>query len=225
MFFIKAGGQADLSHVIYNGFHLNRYQIGPAESAQVRQNLNLDGRFIIGHFSRLSPWKGQHILLKALSQCPDHVNAIFVGDALFGEEAYVQQLHELVKDSDLSERVHFLGFRTDIPQLMSACDLITHSSTAPEPFGRVIVEAMLCSKPVIAANAGGATEIIEHNKTGWLTPPGDFEQLARMICQCHNHPEHTTAIAQAGQAYATQQCDLQNINPKIDQLLRQIVYQ
>jgi glycosyltransferase involved in cell wall biosynthesis len=51
---------------------------------------------------------------------------------------------------------------------MAACDLVTHTSTAPEPFGRVIVEAMLCGTPVIAAGAGGATELIEHGKTGWL---------------------------------------------------------
>jgi glycosyltransferase involved in cell wall biosynthesis len=221
--FIEAGGKADLSHVIYNGFHLNRYQTAPSTSAQIRQDLNLDGQFVIGHFSRLSPWKGQHILLKALSHCPENVMAIFVGDALFGEQAYVQQLHQLVKDLGLSKRVHFLGFRTDIPQLMSACDLITHTSTAPEPFGRVIVEAMLCGKPVIAANAGGAAEIIEHDRTGWLTPPGDAHQLAKMIGQCHTNTQHTSAIAQAAKEYATQQFNVSRINQEIDRLLNQVI--
>lgn len=220
--FIEAGGKADLSHVIYNGFHVNQYQTETLTSAQIRQDLNLNEQFVIGHFSRLSPWKGQHILLKALSHCPKNVVAIFVGDALFGEQAYIQQLHQRVNDLDLSRRVHFLGFHSNIPQLMSACDLITHTSTAPEPFGRVIVEAMLCGTPVIAANAGGATEIIKHNQTGWLTPPGDADQLAKMICQCHNHPEHTAAVAQAAQKYATQNFNLQLINPAIDQLLRQV---
>jgi glycosyltransferase involved in cell wall biosynthesis len=122
----------------------------------------------------------------------------------------------------LQEQATFLGFRSDIPLLMSACNLILHTSIAPEPFGRVIVEAMLCGTPVIAANAGGATEIIEQNKTGWLTPPGDVDQLGKMICQCHNHPEHIAAVVQAAQAYATQQFDLQLINPAIDQLLHRV---
>jgi glycosyltransferase involved in cell wall biosynthesis len=223
MAFIEAGGRADLCHIVYNGFQANHYQTNPSESEEVRQNLDWDGNFIIGHFSRLSPWKGQDILLKALPHCPENVVAMFVGDALFGEQAYVQQLHQLVKDLGLSKRVHFLGFRTDIPQLMSACDLITHTSTAPEPFGRVIVEAMLCGKPVIAANAGGAAEIIEHDRTGWLTPPGDARQLAKMIGQCHTNPQHTSAIAQAAKEHATQQFNVSKINQEIDRLLNQVI--
>jgi glycosyltransferase involved in cell wall biosynthesis len=223
MTFIEAGGRADLSHVIYNGFQPNQYQINPSEAERVRQNLDLNKHFVIGHFSRLSPWKGQDILLKALPHCPENVIAIFVGDALFGEHAYVQQLHQLVKDLDISKRVHFLGFRPDISQLMSACNLITHTSTAPEPFGRVIVEAMLCGKPVIAANAGGAAEIIEHDKTGWLTPPGDAQKLSKMICQCHNNPDHTSDVAQSAKEYATQRFNLSSINHLIDQLLNQVI--
>lgn len=221
--FIEAGGQTGLSHITYNGFQADRYQTNPSELEEVRQHLDWDENFIIGHFSRLSPWKGQDVLLKALPHCPENVVAMFVGDALFGEQAYVQQLHRLVKDLGLSRRVHFLGFRTDIPQLMSACDLITHTSTAPEPFGRVIVEAMLCGKPVIAANAGGAAEIIEHDRTGWLTPPGDAHQLAKIICQCRNSPKHTSTVAQAAKEYSTQQFNVSRINQEIDRLLNQVI--
>jgi len=51
---------------------------------------------------------------------------------------------------------------------MTACDLVAHTSTVPEPFGRVIVEAMLCERPVVAAGAGGVVELVEPGKTGWL---------------------------------------------------------
>ncbi|MEG4172930.1 glycosyltransferase [Microcoleus sp. S13_D1] len=61
----------------------------------------------------------------------------------------------------LEDRVNFLGFRSDIPQLMAICDLVAHTSTAPEPFGRVIVEAMLCGRPIVAAQSGWAIELIE----------------------------------------------------------------
>lgn len=63
-----------------------------------------------------------------------------MGDALFGEQDYVQQLHQQVETLNLESQVKFLGFRSDIPQLMAACDLVAHTSTAPEPFGRVIVK-------------------------------------------------------------------------------------
>ena len=106
--------------------------------------MGLGDRFVIGHFSRLSPWKGQHILLEALVHCPADVVAILVGDALFGEQDYVQTLKAQVESLGLQNRVHFLGFRSDIVPLMHACDVVAHTSTAPEPFGRVIAEAMLC---------------------------------------------------------------------------------
>ncbi|GFE68191.1 hypothetical protein CFPU101_08010 [Chroococcus sp. FPU101] len=91
--FIEAGGQQDKTKVVYNGFEPKKYQID-IDLKDLRQKLDLESRFVVGHFSRLSPWKGQHILLEALTLCPDDTTAIFIGDALFGEEAYAQDLLE-----------------------------------------------------------------------------------------------------------------------------------
>ena len=217
--FIASGGKKQLVQVVYNGFDLAKYQINSDLAAQLKQELNLQGRYVVGHFSRLSPWKGQHILLEALTQCPE-VTAILVGDALFGEDEYVAQLHQQVKDLGLGDRVRFLGFRNDIPQLMSMCDLVVHTSTSPEPFGRVIVEAMLCGKPIIAAAAGGVVELIDRDHTGLLTTPGNVQQLVYTINQCRQQPEVTEAIAQAGKVSASNRFDLLNIEQQIDRLLK-----
>ncbi|PSN20046.1 glycosyltransferase family 1 protein, partial [filamentous cyanobacterium CCP5] len=149
--FIAAGGRADRVHVVYNGFSPADYEVAADHRSRLRRSLPWDDCFIVGHFSRLSPWKGQHVLLEALSHCPENVVALLVGDALFGEESYREQLHQQVQRLGLEHRVKFLGFRSDIPELMTACDLEVHTSTAPEPFGRVIVEGMLCQRPVVAA--------------------------------------------------------------------------
>ncbi|PIG94084.1 glycosyltransferase family 4 protein [Gloeocapsopsis sp. IPPAS B-1203] len=220
--FIAAGGRADMTHVVYNGFDIRNYQQHQLHSEQVCNQLGLAGKFLVGHFSRLSPWKGQHILLAALAQCPENVVAIFVGDALFGEEDYVQQIHQQVTELQLEKRVKFLGFRSDVIPLMNACDLVTHTSIAPEPFGRVIVEAMLCGRPVVAAQAGGAVELVETGKTGWLVPPGEPTQLASVIVSCLNQPEKTAAIAYQGQLAANQRFDLQVIEQQLTQLLNQV---
>ena len=219
--FIRAGGKEQLVEVVYNGFDLEKYQINNDRITQLKQELNLEGRYIIGHFSRLSPWKGQHILIEALNSCPE-ATAILVGDALFGEDEYVEQLHQQVEKSGLRDRVRFLGFRTDVPELMSMCDLIVHTSTAPEPFGRVIVEAMLCGKPVIASAAGGATELIQNNETGWLTPPGDTLELANAIERCIEQSELNMEVARAGKQSAIERFDLFKIERQIDDLLCQI---
>ncbi|NEP14464.1 MAG: glycosyltransferase family 4 protein [Symploca sp. SIO2C1] len=217
--FIEAGGRSNIVEVVYNGFEPEKYLAQESNYNQIRQQLGLDEQFVVGHFSRLSPWKGQHILLEALVHCPDDVTAIFVGDALFGEQDYVEHLHQQVAKLGLKERVQFLGFRSDVVPLMSACDLIAHTSTAPEPFGRVIVEAMLCGRPVVAAEAGGAIELVETGKTGWLVPPGNPQQLAEIITTCRHQPEATMMIANQAKDIATQRFDLSNINQELAQLL------
>jgi len=221
--FIAAGGRADITTVVYNGFKPENYKYSAAERSHLRQQLGIDQQFVVGHFSRLSPWKGQHILLEALARCPEHVMAILVGDALFGEQAYVEQLHQQIDRLGLQHRVRFLGFRSDVPQLMTLCDLVAHTSTAPEPFGRVIVESMLCGTPIVAAAAGGVVELIEPGKTGWLAPPGDPLKLAEIIQQCHSQPEQAAAIAQKAQEDASQRFDLNTINRQISQLLDRVV--
>jgi glycosyltransferase involved in cell wall biosynthesis len=217
--FVEAGGCLDITEVVYNGFEPEFYHSSESNINQLRQQLGLNGRFLVGHFSRLSPWKGQHILLEALAHCPEDVAAIFVGDALFGEQDYVQHLHEQVAALGLEERVRFLGFRSDIVQLMSACDLVAHTSTLPEPFGRVIVEAMLCGRPVVAAKSGGVVELVEQGVTGWLVPPEEAQQLAEVITRCRNQPEHTATIAHQAQSHASQRFHLTTINQQISQLL------
>lgn len=216
--FLAAGGNPQLVRVVYNGFAPQLYQ-QPTASVQIGQQLGLEGKFVVGHFSRLAPWKGQHVLLEALKQCPPEVTAIFVGDALFGEQDYKQQLHQQVIQLGLEQRVQFLGFRSDVVSLMAACNLVAHTSIAAEPFGRVIVEAMLCGRPVVATQAGGAVELVEAGTTGWLVPPGDAQKLAEIINTCRQQPELARAIAHQAQISASQRFELNEINRQIEKLL------
>jgi len=216
--FVAAGGRPEITDVVYNGFEPELYQRHESNLDQLRQQLGLGGRFLVGHFSRLSPWKGQHILLEALAHCPSDVVAILVGDALFGEQDYVKCLHEQVAVLGLEERVKFLGFCADVVPLMKICDLIAHTSTSPEPFGRVIVEAMLCGRPVVAAQSGGAVELVD-SQTGWLVPPGDPLLLAAAIATCRNQPEQAVMIAHQAQIQASQRFQINTINQQISQLL------
>lgn len=223
--FVEAGGRSHLTQVVYNGFEPELYRTDASIRETLRQQLGLDGRFIIGHFSRLSPWKGQHILIEALTYCPEDVTAILVGEALFGEQEYAQSLHQQVAKLGLEERVRFLGFRSDVVQLMSACDVVAHTSTAPEPFGRVVVEAMLCGRPVIAAKAGGVVELVEHGRTGWLVAAGEPTFLAEAIAICKEQPDVTATVAHQARDTASQRFHMNTINQQIAQLLESIAVQ
>lgn len=218
--FVEAGGRSHLTEVIYNGFEPERFQVQEHHRDEIRQQLGLKEQFVVGHFSRLSPWKGQHVLIEALVHCSQDVIVLLVGDALFGEHDYVQQLQEQIKHLGLEQRVRFLGFRSDIAVLMATCDLIAHTSTAPEPFGRVIVEAMLCGRPVVASQAGGAVELVEMEQTGWLVPPEAPIRLAEVITTCRNQPEQSAAMALRAQQQASQRFHSTTIEQQIAQLLK-----
>ena len=181
--FVAAGGRQELCRVVYNGFQSEKFDVvTPEETTQIRSQLNIGDAPLVGLFSRLSYWKGQHILLEAVKELPE-VHVMLVGDALFGEQDYVSQLKELAAVPELEGRVHCLGFRNDVPILMKTCDIVVHTSTEPEPFGRVIVEGQLAQKPVIASAAGGALELVEDGSNGYLFPPENSAALGRLIEQ------------------------------------------
>lgn len=219
--FIDAGGRPELIQVVYNGFDPAQYQGQPPLRPVLQAQHGIREGFWIGHFSRFSPWKGQHILVDALQYLGEEVQVLLVGKALFGEDDYVQSLQAKIQEYGVQDRVHFLGFRADIPALMASCDLVAHTSTSPEPFGRVIIEAMLSGCPVIAAKAGGATELIDHGQTGWLCPPKDPPQLAQMIGECQRQPQLRQQIATQARVQASQTFSLERTNQAITGLLQQ----
>ncbi|QUS41343.1 glycosyltransferase family 1 protein [Tardiphaga alba] len=187
--FIAEGGRRNLVTVVPNGLDIAPETAAPAE---IRRELDLPAGPLIGVFSRLAEWKGQHVVLQALSKISD-VHCIIAGSALFGEEAYEERLRAMVRDLDIVNRVQFLGQRSDVPRLMRAMDAVVHPSIDPEPFGRTLVEAMLADVPVIASDAGAASDILEDGKAGTLVRPGDADGLAAAITQVL---DRTPAIAE-----------------------------
>jgi glycosyltransferase involved in cell wall biosynthesis len=179
----SAGGKNRRVKVIHNGFKPFLFRPGSANSsAGTRCGISEGNSPLVGLFGRIAPWKGQHIFLKALVELPD-VRGLIVGGALFtGEDRrYSQELRELAAQLGIADRVQFTGFCSDIVPLLLSVDIVAHCSISPEPFGRVIVEAMLAGRPVIATRAGGVTEIVTDNNTGLLVEPGDAHALAAAI--------------------------------------------
>ena len=201
--FVAAGGKQELLRIVYNGFDGEVFdRIDSDHDLSLRSELGIPSdRPLIGMFSRLSYWKGQHILLEAASKLPD-VQVLLVGDALFGEAEYTEKLKNIAAQPSLQGRVHWLGFRQDIPELMKACDAIAHCSTAPEPFGRVIVEAQLAKRPAIATIGGGTNEIIENGVTGLLIPPNDSQLLADAMQQIFSDQAATQKMVETAYAQA-----------------------
>lgn len=223
----RAGGRHEAT-VIYNGIDVERFgESAGFDREQIRLGIGVDSdQRLIGVFGRLTPWKGQHVLLDALqSDALRKVAAAFVGEALYTNEdrAYADRLRQMSADPGLASRVHWLGHRNDIPELMQACDVVVHCSTQPEPLGRVIIEGMLAGRPVVAAAAGGALEIINDGVDGLLTPPGDSDRLAAAIGSLLIDPEFAKRLAEAGRASARDRFRLEDRAQDVDEVLARII--
>lgn len=179
----------------------------PASPA-VRASLGLaDGDRAVVLLARIIPWKGQDVLLRALpavlADHPDAV-AVLVGEATDDKgRRYRAELEALVAELGIGGRVRFAGARRDVADVLAAAEVVVHCSTTPEPFGRVVVEAMAAGRPVIAADAGGVPEIVDAERTGLLVAPGDPEALAAAVGRLLDDPEATAELGRrAGEAVA-----------------------
>ncbi len=215
--FENLGGGARRLSVVHQGIDEAPFAaVSRDEVAALRTELGVGpARKLLGVFGRLAAWKGQAVFLQALALVPDAIGVI-VGDALFGEDEYARELYRLVETLGLTDRVKFLGFRSDVPALMSAMDVIVHSSVAPEPFGRVVVEGMLSGRPVIASAAGGVLEIIEDGRSGFLYEPGNAQALAAVMMRVIAEPELASRVAQAGREHATLNFSVKSSNDRIN---------
>ncbi|MEX3846601.1 glycosyltransferase family 4 protein [Paraburkholderia sp. BR10882] len=210
--------------VVHNGVDESPFRaLARVPPAQLRVQIGLpEDAFLVGAFSRLARWKGQHVLLEALLDEP-RAHAVFVGAPLFGEDAYAAELRAFVEANGLQERVHFLGFRHDIAACMRAVDVIAHTSITPEPFGRVVVEGMLAQRPVVASRDGGVTEIVEHGESGLLCTPGDAKELAATIGRLHDDAALRDRLAVQGLATARERFGKQQYVDAVERVLDGVV--
>ena len=201
--FIAHGGDRARVRVVHNGIDAAPFDaVSDAEAAALRRQLSPDAAHVMAVFGRLHAWKGQQVALDAIAQLPADCHLWIAGGPLFGEQDFETSLHAQAARLGVASRVRFLGFRDDVPALMHAADVIAHTSTLPEPFGRVVVEGMLARRPVIATAAGGTREIVTDGQTGLLVPPGDATALAGAVASLRANPARAAAMAAAGAAHA-----------------------
>src|SRR5207247_1768501 len=148
----------------------------PATREEARRSLGLPQQGpLIGAVGRLSPEKGQNVLLQALPS----VLAAFPQAAcvLAGEGPARAALEAEARRLGIGDRVVFLGLRRDVPMVLAALDLFVQPSIY-EGFGLSLLEAMAAGLPVVASRVGGIPELIEDGRTGLLVPPQDSMALA-----------------------------------------------
>ena len=135
----------------------------------------------------LARWKGQLTVLEAFAKVADRhldTHLVFVGSTIYdtaAERSYEADLARAIASvgDPLRGRVHQLRFQAKVELVYPELDVAVHYSTRPEAFGRVILEAMACGIPVLAAAEGGPTEIVTDG--GWLVQPRSASALAQAL--------------------------------------------
>jgi glycosyltransferase involved in cell wall biosynthesis len=180
----------------------------------------------VGLIGRICPWKGQHIFLRAAAEVLRRfpkAHFQIIGAALFKEQQYELEMHELARTLGIERSVEFTGFRNDVPDLIRGLDLIVHASTTGEPFGQVIVQGMAAGKPVVATNGGGVPEIVVDGTTGLLVPMDDAPALGAAICKLLAAPETAAAMGKAGRKRVLEHFTIEQSARKVEAVYAEVL--
>lgn len=217
---LREGLPADRLATIHNGIPLERYRRQPRGSLRPWIAAR-DDEPVIGMVGRFTPWKGQDFFLRLAQtwcQASPLGQFVLIGQALPQDQPFEQALRDFVRSHDLRERVHLIPFQRDIAAALSDLDVLVHTSTKPEPFGRVLIEAMAVGVPVLAANSGGVPEIIRHNENGLLATPGNLPDYHQALSRLLHEPDLRLRLQQAAQHTVHQHFSLSRVQAAFENL-------
>ena len=151
--------------------------------------------YLVGIVAHLADHKGHQYLIQAtkiLKQQAPKIKTIIVGEGPLSME-----LDRQAKELDVEDIIFFLGFRKDIPKILSSLDLFVLSSHL-EGMGSSILDAMASRLPVVATKVGGIPEVVIHGETGLLVPPRNPSALARAILMLYSNKTLASRLGQKG---------------------------
>lgn len=197
----RCGIPADNLHIIYNGLDPDVIQI-TADDHALRAEYHINPNDpIIGIIGNIKEWKGQKSVVLATAlvkeRFPD-VRCFLVGDTAEADIYYKEEIKKLINEHNLEKNIIFTGYQSNVANYINLMDIVIHASVEPEPFGRVLIEAMALKKPLIGARAGAVPEIIVENVTGLTFTPDNSSELASCTMQLLDEPDKATQMGKLG---------------------------
>lgn len=201
-FHISQGLDADLVRAVYNGVDCDLFR--PRESSGwLRRELKLPAEsFLVLTVGQIGLRKGQDVLAEAaalVGRRLSNVDYLLVGERHSSKPESVefeQAIVDRFQTAGLGSRLHRLGNRDDVAQLMNEVDLLVHPAHQ-EPLGRVLLEAGAAGLPIVATAVGGTEEILEDGVSARLVPPGDSAAMADTIVELSSNEQTRSRLAAA----------------------------
>lgn len=212
--------------VIHNGIEISHFKTVPDKAAFCETFHIPANAPLVGMVGRLRPWKGQERFIEmaaAIVAAQPETHFVIVGGSPFAvQDGYPEKLQQLTKAKNLTHCLHFTGHLADVRPALAALDIFVHPGE-PEPFGLVNIEAMAMGKPVVAFAHGALSEIVVHQETGLLVPPGDVDQLAEAILTLLQSSENRRQLGQAGRQRVKTHFTIQQTAVQITTVLQNLL--
>ena len=209
---------------IANGIDLDRFSPDPTLRAAGRARLPVGTSPLVMIVGHLSAVKGYPVFLRAAAavraQHPDCHFAALGGETV--SDGYLAHLRAEAGTLGLSDRMHFLGFRDDVPEVMAAADVIVLPSWS-EGLPLAVLEAMACGKPVVATPVGGVGRAVVEGVTGVLVPPGEPITLASAIARLLVDPISAAAMGIEGRRRVESRYSLARFTRSVEELYESLL--
>ena len=189
-------GRPEQYQLIRSGIEIDAYRDVSLTRQEARARLQLPhDAFVIGSVGRLGEQKAPHDLLAAfapVAAAHPHSHLVFVGDGPLRAP-----LEAAIAQAGLTGRVHLMGLRRDVPELMRAFDVFALASRW-EGLPRVFPQAMAAGLPIVATRVDGAPDAITSGENGWLVPVGDVATMSRHLAALAADPAAARRMGEAG---------------------------
>jgi glycosyltransferase involved in cell wall biosynthesis len=226
--FFSNGIQDNVEVIHPPGPPLEQFHPGVSGS-KVRNELGLNPTDpMVTLVAKLAPRKGHKTFIQAAAvvarRFPD-AKFVIVGGELPGPRyaSYARELERLREKLQLDDKVVFLGYREDVPQIMAASTVIAHCSLFPDPFPGVVLQGMAIGRPVVASDLGGPKEQLIHGETGFLCEPGTEQQLADLILLLLAQPALGERIGSKAAAFVRERHSMDAYLSKLDGVYRRLL--
>jgi glycosyltransferase involved in cell wall biosynthesis len=200
-------------------------ELGPPSVSAASLGIPGD-RLIVTLVGRLQPWKGQHRVLEAvqvlLARGIDLHLLLVGGDAHALSPEYAERVGRLVRELRLEGRTTLTGQVPSALPYIAVSDVLINASDT-EPFGLVLIEAMMAGTPVVAVNAGGPAEIIEHEQSGLLLANGRSSTIAAGLERVLVDGRLRRRLAEAGRQRALERFSAVAMTHRLADALRTVV--
>ena len=219
--YLEAGiGTPDDYVIIHSGMDLSAFrqaaEMGEDARRAKRRELGLpEDAFIAGYIAALEWRKGHHYLIdvmKELAPRYPQLHLVFAGEGFSAE-----RLKGLVREAGLTDRIHFLGYRNDVPEIMAMLDVKLFASER-EGLPQVLVQADAVGVPILAFEAEGVREMVRDGVNGYVFAHGDTQSLARALARCIEEPQPCRTMGERGRALVDDRWDIATMQRKTQEL-------